>query len=1322
MTVTISPPEAAQGGARWSFEGESQQFASGQSGEPQTTGRTAIVFADIPGFREPDPVAIRPIQGLPLAVDVAFTELPHYVIDPQPIADPRQSIPDETIWEGERLEFIAVPSDGSEFMLIIAEPYADSASYDPESGLFRYSPEATHKAPFQVQLASNTGAIASFQIQPMPLLPPEEEPVVFGSSSIPDPFDEDFITVTITNNPEEMFNDFMRETRSVTVSGKHIRIDADNSTNSLFDFDGNEDLRDFRIYAEKVVIADSLTLPQTNLAIYAQELVFEGADTAIDITPLDRSGIPQSTDGVPGHDAPTVEIYVESLSAPDATGPVIIAQGGRGQDGAPGQDGDPVPGGRRSVPVASTDLYDALASNTRSDFPIPSAARTGTIGIVITGSPDTINRALVDASGVRKNSFNLSDNEWPSPASFPRRPQTAGSGGSGAATTSTLDLTSLVDNAGGQPGDQATGGPYTGTEAGNPRRAYFLVLEGVSGTDKLNVWESRGFSTVETYQDLPPLPQADSGNFNSAPIYEWVQPLLLGAVMQHARQTYEEGNLIGARDSIADYEMILDQMLAADAIPSAVPRLELEQYQREIDALLQRIDSGLDYQGNPAGWVPMLSFEANYRAFENEIERAIPILYVAYWLQEAAETVEQRNQALKTARDNVREDLESLRDDFDQAQRSLPALTSRARQITAEIAQVQADLADLEVKLLARAEANVEEANRVPFWKKALRVLGTVAKVFPLGQPALGLVGEGLDLVTNVDPNDPLASAGGVQEIAGKVSEGILEESSENTREELEKLDFSRIEDASSAASYLGNFGGKVADLYGGIQDIRGILKDTEVTDSQVQAELQRIRASDKEFQELTQRLQSLSRRKAKFVAELNHTTQLVARLSERIIKAIMAIDAMNVQLTEAAPNPDPMAVAYLQEMEARQFERLRKYYYYLVKSYEYRILRPYGPELNLEDLFTEFRNLAEAGTGATLTRAQIEDLVAVFQDILADVASDITSDLQSSSLERNAIAQTFLTPAELEILNETGELRINLVERNVVPATRENVRIVNLGTDTSAFEASAINGTLGPDAQLSIRYEHEGRSRLRYQGKEYAFTHFIERATSPLFWETTYVPFNDDGTGDRGLRDSTLSAASQSLLGTLLDLQGEELLLYSRPGANAEILITKTFTAGANPGTASTMNIDRLRLRLSYDYSPAPTNYQRLQIVTQNPAVLPYFELSRDDEANRRDARGAFDRLYPTGSSVTVRAPSKFGRFNFGGWKDAAGRPLSSDPGDPTAITLSMNNAQTLLADFGQETVSSTIDMILGVDPADLEADTNNDNLIDVADELNQP
>src|SRR6185295_9447456 len=98
----------------------------------------------------------------------------------------------------------------------------------------------------------------------------------------------------------------------------------------------------------------------------------------------------------------------------------------------------------------------------------------------------------------------------------------------------------------------------------------------------------------------------------------------------------------------------------------------------EIETLLHRIDANLDYFGNPVTWVPMLSFEANLSAFQEEVDRAIPILYLAHWVQVAAQKATDTREAAIAAKGKLSDEINGMVVDHAVAEKELPVLMAEA--------------------------------------------------------------------------------------------------------------------------------------------------------------------------------------------------------------------------------------------------------------------------------------------------------------------------------------------------------------------------------------------------------------------------------------------------------------------------------------------------------------------------------------------------------------------------------------------------------------------------------------------------------------------
>src|SRR5262249_25968214 len=124
----------------------------------------------------------------------------------------------------------------------------------------------------------------------------------------------------------------------------------------------------------------------------------------------------------------------------------------------------------------------------------------------------------------------------------------------------------------------------------------------------------------------------------------WLTPHCVRAVLAYAKDLYLYGYLSETRALLGRYEDLLLQLeVSSDWLAMDESwQLELNQMRGEIEGLLHRLDSNLDFFGNPAGWVPNLSFEANLGLFRTEIDSAMRTLYLSYWLGNVASNLQQK--------------------------------------------------------------------------------------------------------------------------------------------------------------------------------------------------------------------------------------------------------------------------------------------------------------------------------------------------------------------------------------------------------------------------------------------------------------------------------------------------------------------------------------------------------------------------------------------------------------------------------------------------------------------------------------------------------
>jgi hypothetical protein len=1242
LTVTLEPPEARAAGARWRIDGGAWR-ASGATASSLAPGRHSVEFLGLAAWEVPAVQSLLVIGDRTVSAAAVYVPIPSFAVG---------EVPPLVVWHGQTARFFvkAAPGLGAP-SFVIAEPApAGAVSFDPATGLFAYAPAAADRKSFTAVFKSASGAaLQSVTIAPLLHLKPESEVLAY-ERPVPDPESRDYLTITETvgDTPEEL-NGGSRTTRIVSISGKSVVIDKDTEKNALHSsYDRKDDLKEMRIQAETVIVRSPFRLPQTDVTIHARELRFEdkeGTDEVgrIDTTPIALSLVPgELEDGRQGDRAGSISLHIERYHSDGRSLRRFILQGGEGQPAGPGKAGE-----------AGSNLCPINVCGEDPNWPF---------GAVYAEHPN--------GTPFRGTRAWPGDGKGATPGG---RPGNGGAGGDFRWTIPDPGMPMVVtERLGGGPGARAA--TALGGAPGTPNPARWIRSDGWSWynldetgrdsvplrTDPSGLGTLRYWHTVKKGADAPgpaaDLPQGGIGSISIlAPSHTWLHPAALRSVLLHAKATYLHGNLAYVKDVTEQYLAVLDAMGA----PAPEHEADFVELRQEMENLLHRVAANLDYFGNPAGWVPMLSFEANYLAFRNEIDSAIPILYLTYWLQNAAATAQQRIAAMEDAQDKLREELAQFASAYNQAQLLIPGLEVESANIAHRIAELEAALKAKEAALLELAERNVEEKHKVPRWKKALSAVGAILKVVPVAQPVLGAVGTGLDFVSRIKSGTPpLEIIEQGVELAKAFDGSQFKASAEQFKQKLAGVDCQLGGAAADYKKCFDSLKGVGTDLAARLKTVKGALEETQVPRSEVEAELARIKAEDPFFQEIVDETSELHLQKELFAERLAAATQAVTRLADGIAKGLLALDGLSRSISDASGKLDHAAFLYLKEMEQRTRDRLLKYQYYMAKAFEYRVLEPYQGTFSLNKLFDRFQDILDASGVHVLRSEQFEILKGVYTEELRRVAAAIFDRLNANAPERSVPIAFGLTDEELAQLNDPAQRRvtINLVEKGLFGVTEENLRIADLRTKDIAVHP--VGGALGRTAILRLKFEHSGLSRLSSRGKTYRFTHYRTESVNPITWKTVY-----DGIR-HNLSETQPSAASESLLKFLLELAGRpttNLVLYSLPAAWADIVITKEVTTD----NGIDMEIDSLDLEVAYDYLEKPSTHADLAIGVDGD-LRPNIVVSLADANGRQDGRGDFQRVYPKGAAVTLETEPVYGAWRFKRWTDRFGRDLSPPATSP--------------------------------------------------------
>ncbi|MCP4106966.1 MAG: hypothetical protein GY749_15750 [Desulfobacteraceae bacterium] len=1174
-------------------------------------------------------------------------------------------IPSQIAWHGTTLKF-EVYSDipDAVFSQDINGSPIGTVDFNDSTGLFTYTPDAADNEQFFVEFTGSESEYQKVEINPTPHLPPEQTVFGIDPKTYPDAEYMDYVVRNeVKSETAESFNNVTRHTRSVSISGKTLVFQKDFAKNTLYnDYNDNEDITEFKLFAETVIIRSPLNLPQTNVTIHARELRFEdsgGEEACIRTTPKSIEIRPvQFEDGAHGLKAGNITLYIESFHSDSGYDTRFVLDGGEGQAAGLGKDG----ADGTSMPVVSgTDVvwYDYKKEKCFACI-----------------SLDWENRS----KGTKA---------WPGDGENAVPGGKPGNSGDGGVFSSNVEnLASYASQNGGGAGEKAP--DYQGGAAGAPvnskwrkRRNYCCR----SDSDDITATHTskEGNDAASPSADIL---VGNAGTISSVgSTMTWFSPFTLKAIVAHAKDAYLQGHLVEIQGQEHDHrevrEILEDYIAQVETYKNSdewanltdTEQYEFLQLKGEMEILLHRIYTNLDYFCNPAGWTPMLSFEVTMSMFENEIDRAIRVLYLTYWLGNKASDLQAKLSGLATAHEKLKDEIQYFQTRYSQVtEEVIPKLQTDAENIVNQISYLQSELRILEQKLSAEAEANTKG----DMWRQTAGILGTICTFCPIGQPVVGAIGQGLNIISNYDQDKPLETVEALWNLSGEFSDGKFLETVKQFDEDVkgavkyikETIEPGKIESYNDLETYvksLQNIGKPMEDK---LNIIRTEIEGKKVPKSEIEAELQRLKANSPEYRELIDKISNLMLEKEQFAQQLANAMQETMNRSNGIIHNMLAIDGLKHDMTEGNAAIDQRAVVYLKEMENRAKERLLRYHYYVMKAYEYRMLEGYTGELNLNSMFEKFKTLASSD--GNLSQSDFDALKALYEEQLSTVIDTIYKKYVANPPAKSALIRFELDQKRLDELNNDKTTILNLADMGIFQSSEENIRIVSF--NVYDIEAEIKKRSF---CRLDLSMTHSGISKLAKNGQIYLFRHYNNDTEHPIEWQVNYdCKYDEIDVVKPPLADISLLKYLMGKKG--IETSDDNVVLFSRPSAWADITVTKLI----NTDEGSDVIVKKLVFEVQYDFVKKPTDIRKLEVKVSENGAMPYFALGLPDKNSRQDGIGEFQRTYTANRAVTVTAPEQYGSLTFDKWTDQNGNELGTD----NVLEVTLNDDKSIEAQYGKE------------------------------------
>ncbi|HEY0377085.1 MAG TPA: hypothetical protein VGC87_09015 [Pyrinomonadaceae bacterium] len=1197
---------------------------------------------------------------------------------------PLGSIPPFSAWQGETLTFKVTSSlgDGVKFSKRAMPSPKGKVTIDENTGVFTYEPAAEDKEQFVVWIRARKGTKddkpQKTYITPHAQLPSEFEVIEHVSKNKPDQASSFYTTFSQEDAGEDYFNrkgldgDAKVMTKKVTVAGVSLVIEENEDAGSLYNrLKGRTDLRHLTLCADEVIIRCELKVPGTGVDIYARQLKFEdtsGKIARIDTTPLPFGAAATKEEGLTGQKAGDVRLFVQSLEMP-GNAHRIIANGGQGQEGRQGEPG-------------------ANGASVKWDGKVPVEGKeincNGVRGYNSSLVFVDVREEVKEFAKATKypHRFNWPAEQWPGdgkdPVRLPGRPGRGGDGGS-VFTRFKEQLANRVQLKSGEDGKKAL--PLKGSDPGEPVKPKKGILYyRKKGREIENIYDSLGNVDGPVPKpgkgaEAPPAtgPESKPGevsllNGKAGESY-WLHPSAVRAAIAYSDDAYLAGHTKDARELLG---INLDAVKVAAAADTGGAGWVL--LRNELAALIQRVDGPYDYFGNPAGWVPMLSFQSNYTLFENELESAIPAMFLAYWIQHTQARTKKAADILKAAKERLHAETERALSDLSAAETKVRELSSGMASIGERIAQTWKLVTDMKKTLTEQVKNDLQTEHLL---RSSAKILGGVMQLIPVGQPVLGSVGKALTVLGDVDPDNPKASLSKVagafapvmtevvlpkgKDLAKKKAEELfsglmqkeqlaLTEKETKAREKKEKFD---------TAVEKKDFEKKVKDY----MEKKEAAKETilngfsgfAVSEDDVKERLEKVLAETPAYKEAIVEIEKLNEQKREFNEKLVATVQAIDAATTTVLNNQLAILELQGQRDAKLEQLSLEALQSVQDMGRKARERLLLYQYYLLKSYHYLMLEEL-PEINFgaQKLFDKFSELLTKSEDGMLKEADYKTLRSVFNAQLKYIAEKIITwySTYDEKSEKHFVVK--LTPAQIETLN-SNDKRVEVDLLWALNPQHEDIRITNIETDDELVElAEPFPNT---NITLSLEYVHDGVSKVRRDGRLYLFRsgqYRVEGALgrpprTDIRWGTTLEYNPSAKTKKLTVKPTKRDVEAKWLVNELISKADhkENPMTRFRPGAWTRLVVQRSGTEVAK--------VQSLTLRVYYVSGSVDNIYTTVSVKVADDAQ-PYIRCDALDENRRGDGTGTFIRTFKKNEGqVTLTAPASYGHRALLGWRQGA-------------------------------------------------------------------
>lgn len=1079
-------------------------------------------------------------------------------------------------------------------------------------------------------------------VRVLPVNVSQEESDLETAATLPDSTSRDYTVVTQkTHDGEFKFNGKMHQgLRRIQISGDRIAIEPGNKQGLIERLMpggvSSQDIESVEIFAREVVIGAPILLPGVDVKVYAESLAFRDHGTtasSLNTTPI--SAIPESTQGKVGDSGQRggdIFLHVKRFENGD---PVtrLISLGGVGQQGGPEQPGKS--GSQMGLMPVEPQIGALIRSWNDNDDnvqhfvigePLPA-------GWEVYGNPKNVVWFYRDGQPAEWGT----PNTWPSNGLSGAPGGKPGNGGAGGTVHSTIPLNPVSFRLDG--GESGSARPVaSGGDPGIPDFSVGIRLQTIkAGTaPPFEFWHLNTHKSVKGPDLLSPsadIPKGADGNA-VVDLRGWLHPDAAQAILAYAEDLYRLGFISKADDELS----FLDNTLNSPGELTEEPVSYLAVKQR-VGALRSRITSNLDYLGNPAGWVPPLNLASTLRLLADDVKASSRTLVLTETIRIAAESGTARGQDLIKSRDSATADLLNFDSIISELANSVPKLQAEAATIADSEANLLKNVRQREEFLHHTAE---DLANpKTSFLVQALKTVGAIAKVVPVGQPILGAVGSGMDLLSNIDQNSPWDTISQLSSVASQFSDENIATSLASYKKTVKDI---QNMDPNNPKEFFSNLSTAASAIGKSIGDFKRLQDSSRAPASKVEAILQQLKAGDQSLKEITDAADDLTAKKKLLASQIDISVNKIGELTSQITSLTVRIDSLNRDIVQAQDIVDHPAIVAAKEISRNLRQRLDYYHYLVIKAYEYYSGKPFqgnrraaGTADNMIDLLAKSNNDPEKAALA---------FEAVYTEEIRSLGRQIVQTLtDEGQLNERQIDLVFSEgSSEVTALNKmlaatagkTADLFVNFDDQDLIPQTHLKARLTKVKVvECKCSLTNAVSGS----ANLNIDFL-TGPSGT------------INTKTRRIKFRQTFVSTFWGATVDLTKQASNISVVTQpedlgQVLGQFLNLPGTKTYLTAppiHPGISIRARLQAT-------DTTAIAKINGLRIKLTYSYLPV-LDARAIRVTSTVPLGLqPFYYVSTSDLAGMQSGLSSFTRIYGIGTPVEIVAQPTIGSAVFDGW-----------------------------------------------------------------------